>query len=301
MIGTDGRKLFVYHTPEVQRKVAETVGRFLRQETQKTAFLMETKFVTLSESFFDRMAAGHGETTVYTDIRSPVEAYLHPITGPDGKPRLRTPGASAYWVAKEDIPKLYEGWSRLFDAAEGDTRSDLLTGPKTAAFNGQLGVLLDVAPKQFVTDTVMVGGTRQPVTNTFFEGQAIAGFSLLSWDGKTVDTDVFVEFSKITRVETLHSVPEEIEIRTPHLEKRTLSEKGLRWPVDGMLVLIQGTERLAERTYEYGTPVLNKIPYLNRLFMQRAVGRETTTIYSIITVRLADPLETTALLSARQP
>ncbi len=301
-IKVDGPKMLVYHTPAVHRQIDETVGRFLRPETQKLQFVMEAKFLTLSDAFFEKLGVDFTlngnivEGEDYSDIRTPVKEFLHPIPGPNGKPRSQTEGASVYWVAKEDIPKMFEKWNMLFGAAEGDTRSDFLSGLKLATFNGQLGAILDLSATEFTTDKTIVDGKQQPVVTKLHEGMSIGGFSLLSWDGRSVDSDVFVEFSKITKVERAEPKPGEIAIEMPHLASTTLSEQGLRWPVNGMLVVIMGAKRLSERRVEYGTPFLNKIPFGNRFFSNTAISRETQTIYSIVTIRMVESGENVATI-----
>ena len=55
---------------------------------------------------------------------------------------------------------------------------------------------------------------------------------------------------------------------------------------DGGTVLLGGIKRLSEGRNEYGTPILNKIPYLNRLFKNVGIGRETQSLMMTVTPRI---------------
>ena len=55
---------------------------------------------------------------------------------------------------------------------------------------------------------------------------------------------------------------------------------------DGGTILLGGIKRLAEARQETGTPMLNKIPYINRLFMNTTIGRDTTSVMMMVTPRI---------------
>jgi general secretion pathway protein D len=55
---------------------------------------------------------------------------------------------------------------------------------------------------------------------------------------------------------------------------------------DGGTVLLGGIKRLREGRSEAGTPILNKIPYIQRLFSNVGIGRETESIMMMVTPRI---------------
>ena len=55
---------------------------------------------------------------------------------------------------------------------------------------------------------------------------------------------------------------------------------------DGGTVLLGGIKRLSEGRNEFGTPILNKIPYINRLFKNVGIGRETQSLMMMVTPRI---------------
>ena len=55
---------------------------------------------------------------------------------------------------------------------------------------------------------------------------------------------------------------------------------------DGGTVLLGGIKRLSEGRNEYGVPILDKIPYLNRLFKNVGIGRDTSSLMMMVTPRI---------------
>ena len=55
---------------------------------------------------------------------------------------------------------------------------------------------------------------------------------------------------------------------------------------DGGTVLLGGIKRLSEGRSEFGVPILSKVPYLNRLFKNVGIGRETQSLLMMVTPRI---------------
>ena len=55
---------------------------------------------------------------------------------------------------------------------------------------------------------------------------------------------------------------------------------------DGGTVLLGGIKRLSEGRNEFGVPILSKIPYINRLFKNVGIGRETQSLMMMVTPRI---------------
>jgi type II secretory pathway component GspD/PulD (secretin) len=55
---------------------------------------------------------------------------------------------------------------------------------------------------------------------------------------------------------------------------------------DGGTILLGGIKRLREGRNMAGVPILNKIPYISRLFKNSGVGRETESIMLMVTPRI---------------
>ena len=65
---------------------------------------------------------------------------------------------------------------------------------------------------------------------------------------------------------------------------------------DGGTVLLGGVKRLRESRNMAGVPILNKIPYISRLFKNTGVGRETSSLMLMVTPRIVILEEEEALL-----
>jgi general secretion pathway protein D len=55
---------------------------------------------------------------------------------------------------------------------------------------------------------------------------------------------------------------------------------------DGGTVLLGGIKRLSEGRKEIGVPLLSKVPYINRLFKNVGIGRETDSLMMMFTPRI---------------
>ena len=55
---------------------------------------------------------------------------------------------------------------------------------------------------------------------------------------------------------------------------------------DGGTVLLGGIKRLREGRNERGVPLLSKVPYINRLFKNVGIGRETQSLMMMVTPRI---------------
>jgi type II secretory pathway component GspD/PulD (secretin) len=55
---------------------------------------------------------------------------------------------------------------------------------------------------------------------------------------------------------------------------------------DGGTVLLGGVKRLQEQRLEYGVPVLSKTPWIDRLFRNVGIGRQTSSLMLMVTPRI---------------
>ena len=152
---------------------------------------------------------------------------------------------------------------------------------------------MDLAHSPFATDFVRENDGYKPVFTVCREGQLISSFSLLSWDGKSVTTDLSAMLGKIRAVKSIDIVPGDEKTRVtaqvPEYQEVAFSEKGLVWPADGMLfIVLEGPKVMTEGRVEVGSPFLSKLPWINRLFTNTAVSRTEMQIYGLVTVRMLD-------------
>ena len=70
---------------------------------------------------------------------------------------------------------------------------------------------------------------------------------------------------------------------------------------DGGTILLGGIKRLREGRTEQGVPMLSKLPYINRLFTNVGIGRETQSLMMMVTPRIIIQEEEEAKLLGTQP
>lgn len=212
----------------------------------------------------------------------------------------------------------------LLSASKGDTRSNTVTAPTVTMFNGQSANVVDASVRPFVTSVVPVVGdfaaAQQPVITLLPEGTSLNVNAVVSNDRKFVRLTLVPFFSQVTEVETftfdgstttrqasesfldelvgqvtgvdpdaadgfdLETVEEGVTIQLPVLAATTISTV-VSVP-DGGTVLLGGIKRTSEGRTERGVPFLSNIPYVNRLFKNVGIGRETSNLMMMVTPRI---------------
>jgi general secretion pathway protein D len=225
-------------------------------------------------------------------------------------------GASLGFAILSDVEAFF-----FINAAQGDRRSNVLQAPKVTLFNGQQAFVSDTSQTPFVISVVPVVGdfaaAQQPVIVVLSEGTFMTVQAVVSSDRRFVRLTIVPFFSKIgnvntftfqgtdtTTTDTTRSglIPNTNGTRFRNkADNSTRSRSGttVQLPTfsfvtvtttvsvpDGGTVLLGGIKRLSEGRNEFGVPILDKIPYLNRLFKNVGIGRETSSLMMMVTPRI---------------
>jgi len=228
-------------------------------------------------------------------------------------------GATIGFAILSDIEAYF-----FIQAAQGDRRSNVLQAPKVTLFNGQLAFVSDTSQSPFVISVIPVVGdfaaAQQPVIVVLSEGTFLTVQAVVSNDRRFVRLTVVPFFSHIgddvrtfqfTGTETTTTDtsaegwvnPDDANDRRRNNESNqaTVTRSGttVQLPTfsfisvtttvsvpDGGTVLLGGIKRLSEGRNEFGVPILNKVPYLNRLFKNVGIGRETQSLMMMVTPRI---------------
>ncbi|REK17213.1 MAG: general secretion pathway protein GspD [Planctomycetota bacterium] len=208
----------------------------------------------------------------------------------------------------------------LVEAAQGDRRSNVLQAPKVTLFNGQQASVFDQTAMPFVISVIPVVGdfaaAYQPVITVLSEGTALTVQAVISHDRRFVRLTVLPLFSQIGDVTEFtfsgssttseaaaasESTGGEAGDSEAIAEEVTLTNDGVTVQLpnfsfvsvvttvsvpDGGTVLLGGIKRLSEGRNEFGVPLLSKLPYLNRLFKNVGIGRETQSLMMMVTPRI---------------
>ncbi len=203
----------------------------------------------------------------------------------------------------------------LLQAAQGDQRTNVLQAPKVTLFNGQLATVQDTAQRPFVTGIIPVVGdfaaAQQPVVVVLSEGTQLSVQAVVSSDRRFVRLTLVPFFSRIGPVETFTYDGETTtdtgtivtgpEGNEQGRDNTVISQRGstVQLPTfistsvsttvsvpDGGTVLLGGIKRMSEGRTERGVPMLSKLPYINRLFKNVGIGRETESLMMMVTPRI---------------
>ncbi len=204
-------------------------------------------------------------------------------------------------------------------ASTGDQRSNVLQAPKVTLFNGQQAFVSDTTQAPFVITVIPVVGdfaaAEEPVIVVLSAGTFLTVQAVISNDRRFVRLTVVPFFSNIGNVSTftfegtqtttssssqqgIQSTPNN---NTASSSSNTTTSQGttVQLPTfsfvtvtttvsvpDGGTVLLGGIKRLSEGRAEFGTPILKDIPYINRLFKNVGIGRETQSLMMMVTPRI---------------
>jgi general secretion pathway protein D len=259
-------------------------------------------------------SAGNSPSVYTTDLDIPFTQNSYGLAVPQFGGFDATAGAQLGFAILSDIEAYF-----FINAAQGDKRTNVLQAPKVTLFNGQSATVYDQTQTPFVVTVIPVVGdfaaAEQPVIVVLSEGTSMSVQAVISNDRRFVRLTVVPFFSNIgtvntftfsgttsttsdTSTEGVQTTPNNSTKKNSVTSKR-VSGVTVQLPSfsfvsvtttvsvpDGGTVLLGGIKRLSEGRNEYGVPILNKIPYLNRLFKNVAVGRDTQSLMMMVTPRI---------------
>jgi general secretion pathway protein D len=206
----------------------------------------------------------------------------------------------------------------LIEAAQADTRANVLNAPKVTLFNGQQAFVADATQRPFVVGVIPVVGefaaAQQPVIVVLNEGTMMTIQAVVSDDRRYVRMTIVPFFTQIGDVDTFtfegststtSSSSSADSDEDGKNEEESEDDEVVRSGVtvqlpsfafisvvttvsvpDGGTVLLGGIKRLSEGRNEFGVPLLSKVPYINRLFRNIGIGRETDSLMMMVTPRI---------------
>ena len=223
----------------------------------------------------------------------------------------------------------------FLQAAQGNKRSNVLQAPKVTMFDGQFGTINDTTTRPFVLGYAPIVGDfavgQRPIIVVLSEGTQMNVQPVVSPDKRFVRLTMMPQFTRLgatdreftfqgrksTKTGTSilnpsnglpsagrnneEEIVEGITVQQPAFSQTSVSTT-VTVP-DGGTILMGGIKRLSEERVEKGTPILSKIPYINRLFKNNAIGRDTETLMFTVTPRIIIPEEEEEQLgiAARKP
>ena len=306
---------------------------------------IEVKFITLSDNFFERIGVDF-DMKVDDNVRRLPNEDQGPSTtvglstglGANGVPTFTSDldvtlrntntavpgfgnfdpdtGAALGIAILSDLELFF-----FMNAAQGDTRSNILQAPRVTMFDGQTASINDTVQTPFVTSLIPVVGdfavAQQPVIVVLSEGTVLNVQAVVSPDKRFVRVTLNPTFSRIDSVATftfegsrttrnttnrtgtnvldpdgtVDDADDDTIVTTQGttVQQPSFATTQVSTTVsvpDGGTILLGGIKRMREGRVERGVPVLSKIPYVNRLFKNTAIGRETNTLMMTVTPRI---------------
>ena len=196
-----------------------------------------------------------------------------------------------------------------------------MEAPKVMLQNGQMGSVSDYTQMPFVTSVIPVVADfaigYQPIITTLNHGNVLNVQATASNDRQSVRLALNPLFTTLVRVETFRFIGDDEQSEETQTtrddasaiapdprqtSRRTTTARSgitIQQPIiatfsvqttvtcpDGGTVLLGGMKRLSEGRVEAGTPILNKIPYIQRLFANTAIGMDTQSVMIMVTPRI---------------
>jgi type II secretory pathway component GspD/PulD (secretin) len=338
-----GMALVINQTPDIQEQVAELLQALRRLQDQEVA--VEMRFITISESFFERIGLNfninirnnqtkyepqlvsqqfkpfgfinHFTPSNFISGLTPAGTFTQDlnIPIPNNSFNMAIPPFGQYPNIPGNNGGLSMGLAFLSDievylfmeAAQGDSRTNVMEAPKLTMFNGQFATITIADLQFFVTSVTVaqVGGqvVFVPQNNPIPTGGLTMGIlPTISADRRFVRLSVtptltqlannnvplFPVTTFITPIFEGGAVGQPIPF-TQFLQQPALNTITVNTTVnvpDGGTVLIGGLKRLLEGRNEFGPPILSKIPYIDRLFKNIGYGRDAESLMIMITPRI---------------
>ncbi len=203
----------------------------------------------------------------------------------------------------------------LINASQGDRRANVLQAPKVTLSNGQQATVVDASFVPFVISVIPVVGefaaAQQPVIVVLSEGTTMTVQAVVSDDRRYVRLTIVPFFSQVGEVKTFTFEGSETSLSSSdttdpddagnngssaNRNETVRSGTTVQLPTfqlisvsttvsvpDGGTVLLGGIKRLREGRNEFGVPLIGKVPYLDRLFRNVGIGRETDSLMMMVT------------------
>jgi hypothetical protein len=233
LLSADREALRVYHTPEMQRLVADVVDRFVASEAE--SHVLGLRLVTVNSP----------------NWRSKAHPLLRPI-------EAQSPGIDAWLVSKENTAVLVGELLKRTDCREHNS-------PNLLIHNGQSHTISRMRPRNYVRSVRLRPGAwpgHELQMGQVQEGYSLQLSPLLSADASTIDAVIKCEIDQVERfvpvpldLPLLGGQSQRVQLQVPQIVSWRLHER-FRWPAHEVLLLSCGVVATptSERATTFGIP-----------------------------------------------
>ena len=212
----------------------------------------------------------------------------------------------AEWLQQQGAFLNEKQVARFLEASQGDGRTTVFQARKLTTLDGQTAYVDCTRKQPFVTGCEVVQRDGQPMIVPKME-DVVTGFRIsacpkVSADRRFVQVNLDMNQTDLASP-AVPQFPVTIQIKgdqdkpipfTQYLQQPKVNALRIQKTVtipDGGTVLLGGLKRETEVRHEDDTPVLSRVPYVNRLFKNVGYGRETQMVYVLVTPRIVVPEE----------
>ncbi len=177
----------------------------------------------------------------------------------------------------------------FLQAAQADTRNGILTAPKVTLFNGQPTTVIAANENTLIADVEQsfadAAKGLNPAVSTVTSGPTLMFEAVISADRRFVQ----LQISPIRAIQFAadrNAVADRVNssILLPVIQHSSV-QTTVSVP-DGGTILLGGIKRLSDGGDERGVPILNKLPYINRLFRNTGTIKDTQSLMLMVTPRI---------------
>ncbi len=183
-------------------------------------------------------------------------------------------------------------------AAQGDTRSNVLSAPKVTTFNGAAATILSATLIYYVSSIQPIIGpgavAYTPNVSAITSGVTLNVTPVVSADRRYVRMTLSPIFQTVNGFTTYSAQTGAVggsglgggaatitgQIQLPNTTTNTITTT-VTVP-DGGTVLMGGVKTLLEQRIEFGVPVLSKTPLIDRLFRNVGIGRNSQSLMIMV-------------------
>jgi type II secretory pathway component GspD/PulD (secretin) len=198
----------------------------------------------------------------------------------------------------------------FLEAVAGDVRTNVMTAPKLTLENGQTStIIVGEGTRNFLTNVTYAVLNGQivaipQITSIAQSGVTVAMQAVISADRRFVRLSPTLTLTNISNTTPSATTPIQLPLYptlldfsngqqpvvfTQYISAPSVNTIAVATTVtvpDGGTVLMGGLKIMSEGRNEYGSPILSKIPYLNRLFRNTSYGRDARSLMLMVTPRI---------------
>ena len=292
-------QLIVTQTPDTQRQVVSLLDRL--RETRAIQVCIETRFLTVQRNFLEDVGL---DLDFFFNINNPVNWSPIPVQQNSAAFTLapQTPVPGTIGAGAQPAMQIQGSFlddfqvNFLIRATQAAQHSTILTAPRVTVFNAQRAFIIVGTQQAYVSDleavTAESAAAFNPVVDTVTSGVQLLVQPTVSADRKYVTLSITPQLSQLVDLVTfavsgvaagqnpnqpINPAQPLNVVGTGNIQLPLLAITSLQTIVsvpDGGTLLLGGQTLAGDVEVEEGVPVLSKIPFLKRLFTNRATAKD---------------------------